>query len=348
MKQIISTLELKEIDIKKLEPFIERWKQIKDLPCDNIEFHETDKNTILVKLYYPLDIFDRSVSQFVTVLFGELSFVKNFGKVKFLELQLPNEVYKWFTGPKFGTEEIKKRFDVSNYPLLMAIIKPSLGKTLTTEILETKIKSVLSGGFNAVKDDEMQGNLNYAPLKHRIKLAKKYQKYIPAINLDKAEDFRKVVSDEKIGAVLINASTLGFPLLHEIKKISKVPIISHPALQGVYGYSFSHKVFAMLHRLFGCDGYICPIADVDYFNVSKQEEKEIIMEFTKDLPIKKTMPLLAGGARINSLKNIMAPYEKMRIPYGLVFGYQIFADDKKSSQMCKNVVEKVRRIKQNL
>jgi 2,3-diketo-5-methylthiopentyl-1-phosphate enolase len=348
MGQIISTLRLENANKEKLNEFIRHWREIKDLPCEDIKVEETEDKILLAKLYYSLDIFDHSVAQFTTILFGELSFMQLFGKVKFVDLQFPEEVYRWFSGPKFGIEGIKKKFDVKDYPLLMAIVKPSLGKSLTTEILEIKIKAALSGGFHAVKDDEMQGDLIYTPLKERLEIAKKCRRYIPAINLDKVEDYKKILSDEKIGAVLINASTLGFPMLNEISKISKVPIISHPALQGVYGYSFSQKVFAMLHRLFGCDGFISPIAGVDYFNVNKQEEKGIVIEFTKNLPIKKTLPLLAGGARINNLKSIITPYEKMKVPYGLAFGSQIFAYGENPSEMCKNVINEIDRIKRDI
>ncbi len=348
MKQIISTIKLEGVETDKLPKFLEHWKEIKDLPCEDLKIDKIDENTLQIRIYYPLDIFDRSVTQFITVLFGELSFIKIFGKVKFLDLELPKEVYKWFEGPKFGVEEIKKRFEAKDYPILISIIKPSLGKDLTTKKIKEKIKGVLAGGFHGIKDDEMQGNLIYAPLKERVKFAKKYGKYIPVLNLDNIKDYEKILNgkdSDKIGGVLLNVSTLGFSMLHEIRKITRVPLFSHPALQGVYGYSFSPKVFAMLHRLFGCDGYISPIAEVDYFNVDKEEEKDMVTEFTKELPIKKTLPILCGGARINNLKEIMIPYEKMDVPYGFAFGSQIFAYEGGPTKMCKKVVEKVKETK---
>ena len=348
MNQIISTLQLENVQTDKLQKFIGHWKEIKDLPCENIKFTKINETTLIAKLYYPLNIFDKSVTQFMTVLYGELSFVTSFGKVKFIDLELPDEVYNWFLGPKFGADELKQRFSVSDWPMLIAIIKPSLSPELNIEIINEKIKSVLDGGFHGIKDDEMQGNLPYVSLKERIKLAKIFVKYIPTVNLDSVEEYKKLIGTKEskaIGMILVNASTIGFPMLHEIRKITNVPILSHVALQGVYGSSFTPKIFAKLHRLFGCDAFTNPIGEVNYFNVTRDEEKEMAIEFTKELSIKKTLPLLTGGARLNNLFDIITPYEEMKVPYGVVFGSLIFASEDTPTNMCRKTIQEVNKHK---
>jgi|GEM_PF-2316079 len=345
MTYIVSKLRLENVNANKLQKFIKHWEEIKDLPTEKIEFNRVDEHTLLADFYYPIEIFDKSVTQFITVLYGELSFMTNFGKVTFLDLKLPDEVFGWFEGPKFGAEDVLKRFGVSTSPILIAIVKPSLSKELSPKIIENKIKEVLKGGFHGIKDDEMQGNLSFISLKDRIRLAKKYEKYIPTINLDCIDDYKRLLAknkSDKIGMVLINASTIGFPMLHEIRKITKVPILSHVSLEGVYANSFSPKLFAFLHRLFGCDAFTNPIGDVDYFNVTREEEKKMAIEFTRALPIKKTLPLLTGGARLHNLKNIINPYEELKIPYGVVFGSLVFSSDKPPEEMCKLTVELVK------
>jgi len=342
MAFIISKIKLENVNVEKVIKFLEHWKEIKDLPCEDIGITKVEDSTLLLEIYYSLEIFDKTVTQFMTIIFRELSFVSALGKVTFIDLQLPDEVYAWFGGPKFGAEEIKKRFDVEDYPVLVAIVKPSLSKELTIDKIKEKIEAVIAGKFHAVKDDEMQGNLSYTSLNDRIELAKTYKKYIPTLNLDSIEDFKKYLSREgskKIGMVLINASIVGFSMLHEIRKITNVPILSHVALQGVYNSSFSPKVFALLHRLFGCDAFTNPIGDVDYFNITKLQEKEMVLEFTKELPIKKTLPLLTGGARLHNLIDIIKPYEKLKVPYGVVFGSLIFASKEKPKVMCVKTIE---------
>lgn len=284
----------------------------------------------------------------MTILFGELTLIASFGRARFVDLQLPNAAYGWFGGPQFGAEKLKKRFGVEDWPLLFAIIKPSIGKESNSAKVKEKIECVLNSGFHAIKDDEMQGNLRYAPLKERLKFAKKYGKCVPVLNLDNIIEYKKFVEDEeakKIGMIMVNASTIGFPQLHEIRKISKVPICSHLAMQGAYHCTFSPKMFAAIHRLFGADAYITPLGETKYFGVSKAVEKEMVIEFTKEQPIKKTLPLLAGGARLQNLGKIMKPYEKMNTPYGIGFGALIFASDEEPGGMCKKVVEKVKEFK---
>ena len=348
MSNIVSVIKLEKVNAKKLQKFIKHWQTIKDLPCDKLVFHKINSSTLKLEIHYPLNIFDKSVTQFLTVLFGELSFVTNFGQVKFIDLKLPREVYRWFGGPKFGVEELKKRFNVAKYPMLVAIIKPSLGKELNIKKINNKITGVINNGFHAIKDDEMQGDLKNTPLSIRIKLAKKYRRYIPAVNVDSVVAYKKIMNGKnanKIGMIIINASTIGFPMLHEIRKITRIPILSHVAMQGVYANSFSPKVFALLHRLFGCDAYTNPIGDVGYFNVDRKQEKEMAIEFTKNLPIKKTLPLFTGGARLNNLRLIIKPYEKLKIPYGVVFGSLIFASEDSPAHMCQKTIKKIREIK---
>jgi ribulose 1,5-bisphosphate carboxylase large subunit-like protein len=116
-------------------------------------------------------------------------------------------------------------------------------------------------------------------------------------------------------------------------------------MQGTYLDSFCPKVFAQLHRLFGCDAFITPIGDVGYYRIDKGQEQDMVHEFVKELPIRKTLPLLTGGARLRNLREVMTPYQAFDIPYGIVFGTQIFGSDEGPAEMARVVVEKVAEIK---
>lgn len=345
MKTITSILHLEDVDRDKVVATVKHLKEIEDIPYQDIEFTEISNSILELRINYPLDIFDKSASQFLAVLFGELAFMREFGKLTFEGLELPEEVYGWFGGPKFGIEGLKERFGVKEFPMLIAIIKPSLGPGLSKDIVEQKISAALTGGFHAVKDDEMQGDLKFVTLADRISIAEKSGHYIPTLNLDSTEECEKFLVKEKIGMVLVNASTIGFPLLRAIREKTKVPILSHVAMQGVFNCSFSPKLFAFLHRLFGCDAFITPIGDVDYYRISKEGEMEMAEELTKELPIKKTLPLLTGGARLYNLEQIIAPYEEKKIPYGVVFGTLVFVSEKEPKEMASLVVQKIKEFK---
>ncbi len=296
MPSITTTLLLENVDRAHVTHLLEHLKEIEDIPYTNVDIKDTAPSAIELQIHYPLNIFDKSVTQFMAVLFGELAFMRSFGKLTFVNLAIPEEVYPWFGGPKFGLEEIKNKFDVAEWPMLIAIIKPSLGPALSITNLEEKIKGAIAGGFHAVKDDEMQGDLPFTPVRDRLALAKKMHRYIPALNFDAVEQYEKALKSKDIGMALVNASTFGFPMLHRIRNKTKVPLFSHNALQGTFSSTFSPKVFAFLHRLFRCDAFLNPIGDVDYYRIVKSEEHTMAEEFTRDLPIKKTLPLLGGGA----------------------------------------------------
>lgn len=342
MNMIKSILKLDRVNKEEVKRFIKHWRKNADLPCKKLNLKSIGVETLLAEIYYPLNIFDRTVTQFISVLFAEIPMVKAWGNVTFIDLELPNEVYKWFTGPKFGTKELKSRFHVRSWPLLLAIAKPSLGTSLKQ--LKSKITEILSSGFHAIKDDEMLGNASYSPLRGRIRLAKKYRRYVPSLNLDNLEGYEQNLSHGEIGMALINASTIGFPMLNEIKKISKVPLCSHMAMQGTFTKDFSARVFAKLHRLFGCDAYILPFGDADYYSITKKEEKEMVEEFTKDLPIKKTLPIIVGGAAPNNIKERVRPYKDTGIPFGIAFGSFIFSTKEKPSLQCKLITDELNKI----
>src|SRR5262249_12349800 len=159
-------------------------------------------------------------------------FMRSFAQVKFVDLRLPEEVFAWFRGPKFGVDGLRDRFDIKQFPFLMAIVKPSMG--LDLEALEQRIAGPLRAGFHAVKDDEMQGNSSSLPLASRLELAARHRGYIPTVNLDSMDGLRPVLARKDLSMVLVNATIAGFPMLHEMSKITNVPLLSHLSLQGTY------------------------------------------------------------------------------------------------------------------
>ena len=160
---------------------LNKFKAVQDIPYKDIKYEKIDEFTVELIVKYPLAIFDRSVAQFLAILFGELPYQRGFGTLRFMRLELPEEVLTWFQGPKFGVEGIKHQFGLEQFPFLMSIIKPSLDLAMDQTTLEQKLQGPLAAGFHAVKDDEMQGNLPNLPLSERFSLAMKYKGYIKEI-----------------------------------------------------------------------------------------------------------------------------------------------------------------------
>ena len=234
-----------------------------------------------------------------------------------------------------------ERFGAPRPPLLVAILKPSLDLQATLEQLEKRIAGPLAGGFHAAKDDEMQGDFPNLPLRTRLALARRNRQYVPALNLDDLGAFREVLNQAEIGMVMTNPTIIGFPMLHELRKTTRVPILGHLSMQGIYATCFSHRIYALLHRLFGADAFISPIGNTHYYRASKEDEGEMVQTFTSELPLKKTLPLLTGGGSMENLATIMQPYEATKAPYGIVLGGLIFNSQKGPEEMARGVVERV-------
>lgn len=342
------TVLAEDADEKALHKFIVDLQRLKDLPSSKIDVDRMSASAFKVHLRFPLNIFDRSVGQFIAMLFGEIPFMRAFGKARFEGLTLPAEVYSWFQGPAFGATSVLERFGAAEPPLLVAIIKPSLDLEGSVVDLEQRMRQPVTGGFHAAKDDEMQGDFANLPLQARLDLASRNRCYIPAVNLDDMSAFHQVLQREELGMILMNPTIVGFPALHELRKHTKVPLLGHLSMQGVYATSFSHRIYGQLHRLFGCDALISPIGDTHYYRASQAEETEIVNALTCELPIQKTLPMLTGGGGMSNLARIMTPYEQAGVPYGIVLGGLIFNSDRPPQSMAEAVVQKIAETKKAL
>jgi len=332
-------------DERPLHKFVEELQRLSDLPSGRIDVIRLSASALELKIRYPLALFDRSVGQFMALLFGEIPFMRAFGRARFEDLTLPLQVYEWFRGPAFGAASVLERFDASEPPLLVAILKPSLDFSSTLEELENRIEEPVGGGFHAAKDDETQGDFPNLPLNTRLELGARNRRYIPAVNVDDPNVLREVFARHELGMVMVNATILGFPLLHELRKATRVPILSHLSMQGIYASCFSHRVYSLLHRLFGSDALITPIGDTHYYRASKEDESEMVSACTSELPIAKTLPLLTGGGRMDNLGTIIARRQLNGVPYGIVLGGLIFNSNKKPRDMARAVVQKVAEVK---
>lgn len=348
MQNVELTITATHADEKALRKFVDDLQRLTDLPTTRIDLAHLSTSTMELKIRYPLNIFDHSVSQFLSVLFGEIPFMRAFGTARFEDLTVPDEVYDWFGGPAFGATAVLERFGALRPPMLVAILKPSLDPETTLEQLKERVAGVLAGGFHAAKDDEMQGDFSRLSLETRIALARTNRRYIPAINLDDLNAFRDVLNRSEIGMVITNPTILGFPGLQQLRKSTRVPILAHLSMQGVYATCFSHRLYALLHRLFGSDAFISPIGETHYYRASKQDEQEMVEAFTSELLIAKTLPLLTGGGSLNNLESIMTPYERQKVPYGIVFGGLVFNSGKPPEEMTRTVVENVCSIQSKL
>ncbi|KAF2206132.1 hypothetical protein CERZMDRAFT_89503 [Cercospora zeae-maydis SCOH1-5] len=129
----------------------------------------TSYNRGKVVLSFPLHNFGPSIPNLLATVAGNLYELREFSGLRLMDLELPNAFMEKYPGPKFGIEGTRKLANVYNRPLIGTIVKPSIG--LTPDDLRIVVRDLAMAGIDFIKDDELNANPPYAPLKDRVKAA---------------------------------------------------------------------------------------------------------------------------------------------------------------------------------
>jgi len=122
-----------------------------------------------------IDFVGDGISQLLCQIMGGQLDIDTIRDCHVLDLELPEEVEKkYFLGPKFGIEGIRKFTGATDKPLLGGIVKPKVGLNSAT-LLEV-VKQMVEGGVNFIKEDEIMANPSSCPLEERVPLICNYLK----------------------------------------------------------------------------------------------------------------------------------------------------------------------------
>lgn len=122
-----------------------------------------------------IDFVGDGISQLLCQTMGGQLDIDTIRDCHILDLELPEEVEKkYFLGPKFGIEGIRKFTGARDKPLLGGIVKPKVGLNSAT-LLEV-VKQLVEGGVNFIKEDEIMANPSSCPLEERVPLICEYLK----------------------------------------------------------------------------------------------------------------------------------------------------------------------------
>jgi len=122
-----------------------------------------------------IDFVGDGVSQLLCQTMGGQLDIDTIRDCHLLDIELPDEVEKkYFLGPKYGIEGIRKFTGATDKPLLGGIVKPKVGLNSAT-LLEV-VKQMVEGGVNFIKEDEIMANPSSCPLEERVPLICNYLK----------------------------------------------------------------------------------------------------------------------------------------------------------------------------
>jgi ribulose-bisphosphate carboxylase large chain len=212
------------------------------------------------------------IPQLINVLWGNVSMLP---WVRATRVELPTELLKNFTGPRFGIDGLRTMFNAPNRALVSTALKP-MGSS--SQELAAMAKTIAVAGFDTIKDDHSLANQPWSLWRERVELvANAVQEanemtggnciYAPSMNLQAGQIHEAAHLAKSLGAgsLLILPGISGFDIMRELAEDDELalPIMGHPSVLGAFvtppGHGMAHDiVFGLLMRLAGADISIFP------------------------------------------------------------------------------------------
>lgn len=307
-----------------------------------------------IKIAFPWRNFGPKIPNLISNLFGEMFEIKEYKKLKVLDIIMPDKYIDHFRGPLFGIENTKKliRYE-QDRPLIGAIFKPCLG--LNNSEIAKFAYDVAMGGVDFIKDDEVVGDNYFSNVEDRVKqvmrsLKKAYdktgRKVLYAVSITDRVDMLKplhdVVMEEKGNCIMVNVSAIGLSALRVLSEKTKFPIHCHrvftPAYTRCDTWGISMKVFMKLCRLAGGDHIHCGSIAGKFY----ETDEEVIANAavcTEDMGhLMKSLPVTSGKQWAGTVE---ASYKAFggKNNYLHLFGGGVFGHPKGAEAGAKSIVQ---------
>ncbi len=274
---------------------------------------------------FPPENTQGDIATLLVMTFGKVSLD---GRIRLVDLKLPESFLERLPGPRFGVGGLRKLLGVPERPLTMSIFKPCVG--LPPAELAEMFRLQALGGSDIVKDDEILPDLDICPTEARLDAclaageaaySETRQRTLYALNLtgpvtELVERARDLVS-KGANCLLVNVLAYGYPLLEALARDSKVavPIVAHPALSGGLGSAPEHGIsyrilLGTLMRAAGADAVLFPSS---YGSVALPpfETEAIRNALTEPLgPMGAVLPGPSAGIHPGMVPQILADYGK--------------------------------------
>lgn len=262
-----------------IEESIGTWTEVTTAK-DNVKrlagkvFKSQQGNEGIIKIAYPLELFDidSGIPNFLSIVAGNLFGLAPLKSVKLLDVDIPPDYVKSFTGPRFGIEGVRKTIGTlkDRRPHVGTIIKPKVGLS-PKQTAEVAYQAAI-GGVDLIKDDETLTNQSFCPLEERVsnvieKLDKAMEEtgrtILYAVNVsashEKMLSLAQIAMSNGANCLMIDVLTAGFSALQTLSSDNsfKVPIHVHRTMHGVFDRNpkqgIAMIVLAKLVRLAGGD-----------------------------------------------------------------------------------------------
>lgn len=287
---------------------------------DVAEIRPLGENKYFVRIQWPKENVGNDKTQFLNVLFGNISLGKGI-KIQSVNWEQLSDV---FSGPAFGIERIREDLKIWDRAMSCAVLKP-MG--LSAEELARQAYELALGGIDLIKDDHGIANQSYAPLRERVEaISEALQRaenkygmktaYFPNITASgsKLKESYELVYDLGADGIMVLPHLCGYEVMHELAEHPfELPIIAHPAFSGALVSDPDHGftpafLYGEVFRAFGTDFIVYPNTG-GRFSFSLEECHQINEAArTPDSPFKTSFPMPGGGVKRDELAIWIAEY----------------------------------------
>ena len=293
---------------------------VNNLAARVFRVEEKQENSGIVKLSYPLELFDYEtggIPNILSIVAGNLFGSGALNNVRLENLEFPRELLSAFRGPKFGVDGIRELVGTKKErrPHIGTIVKPKVGLS-PRETAEVAYEAAV-GGVDFVKDDETLTNQQFCPLDQRVSMVTE------ALDRVREETGRKVLYaaditteaykilelaeraiDHGAPVLMVDAIAAGFSAVRAIAEDPsiKVPIHVHRCMHAAMTrnprHGISMMVLAKLVRLAGGDQFHTGTAAGKMGGLTKKTHEIVeINDFLRSEwnGLKTTFPVASGG-----------------------------------------------------
>jgi len=120
-----------------------------------------------VVIAYPVNLFGHSLTRLWNSVFGEIHRLGYLSAAVLTDIRLPPLLTEAYPGPKFGVAGIREKLGVWGRPVFCRSMRPA--SSLNTDTMLQINESVLSGGFDVIKDDELTYDCQRSPFADRVR-----------------------------------------------------------------------------------------------------------------------------------------------------------------------------------
>lgn len=231
-----------------------------------------------VIISFPYENFGPSIPNLLATIMGNLYELEEFSGLRLMDIELPNNFTEKYSGPKFGIEGTRELTKVYDRPIIGTIIKPNIG--LKPEELRPLVRELAEAGVDFIKDDEINGNPPFAPLKERVKVVmeeieraadKTGKKAMYAFNItddvDRLPYNHELVVNAGGNCVMVSINSIGYTGVSYLRKYSEIPIHGH---RNQWGYMTR---FPLLGIEFTAYQKLCRLVGIDHMHVNGLNSK---------------------------------------------------------------------------